>query len=166
MPNLTLLDQILHGTRHMFDRHVGINPVLIQQVDDVDLQPLQRRLSDLADVLGPAVHADLPSRLGVEPPAELCRYHHLVAKRRERLADQLFVRERAVDLCGIEESYPAFDRPADDSDSLLLVEDATITKVEPHASEANRGHFEPAFSKLALHHRCFSILLRSFRNQS
>src|SRR5258705_1222080 len=163
MLDLTLLDQILHRTRHMLDRHVGINPVLIQQVDDVDLQPLQRCLSDLADVLGPAVHADRPSRLGIEPPAELGGDHHLVAKRRERLADQRFVRERAIDLCGVEEGYSAFDRPADEIDSLLLVEGVAITKVDPHASEADRGHFEPAFSKLALLHRCFSILLRSFR---
>ena len=48
MLDLTLLDQILHRTRHMLDRHVGINPVLIQQVDDVDLQPLQRRLDPRA----------------------------------------------------------------------------------------------------------------------
>src|SRR5258708_31280509 len=135
MPDLTLLDQILHRTRHMLDRHVGINPVLIQQVDDVDLQPLQRRLSDLADVLRPAVQADLPSRLGIEPPAKLCGDHHLVAKSRERLADQLFVRERAIDLCGAEEGYSAFDRAADNIDSLLLVEGVAITKVDPHASE-------------------------------
>src|ERR1700730_13598021 len=166
MLDLTLLDQILHRPPPILDRPAGITPGLIKQVDNVDLQPPQRRLSDLADVLGPAVHANLPSRLGIEPPAELGGDHHLVAKRRERLADQLFVRERAVDLCGIEESYLAFDRPADDSDSLLLVEDVTITKVEPHASEANRGHFEPAFSELSLHHRFFSILLRSFRNQT
>jgi hypothetical protein len=46
--------------------------------------------------------------------------------RRERLADQLFVRERAIDLCGVEEGYPAFDRPADEIDSLLLVEGVAI----------------------------------------
>jgi len=49
----------------MLDRHIGINPVLIQQVDDVvDLQPPQRCLSDLANVLGPAVSRSA-FRLGI-----------------------------------------------------------------------------------------------------
>ena len=40
MPDLALLDQLLGRTCHVLDRHVGIDAVLIEEVDNVDLQPL------------------------------------------------------------------------------------------------------------------------------
>ncbi len=49
--NLALLNQILHRSRYVFDGHVQINAVLIEQIDDVDLESLERCLSDLLDVL-------------------------------------------------------------------------------------------------------------------
>ena len=53
--HLALLDQILHRSGDIFDRHVRIDAVLIEEVDDVGLQPLERSFGDFLDVLGPAV---------------------------------------------------------------------------------------------------------------
>jgi hypothetical protein len=39
------------------------------------------------------------------------------------------------------------------------------TSVFAVPAQADRGHFEPTFSQLALLHRCFSILPGSFRHQ-
>jgi hypothetical protein len=87
MLDLTLLDQILHRTRHMLDRHVGINPVLVQlATDDVDLEPLQRRPSDLGMFSGRLSKPICLLVSGIEPPAELGGDHCLVAMERERLA--------------------------------------------------------------------------------
>ena len=55
--DLTLLDQVLHSAGDVFDRHVRVNPVLIEQVDDIDLEPLERALDGLLDMLWPAVQA-------------------------------------------------------------------------------------------------------------
>jgi hypothetical protein len=55
--NLALLDQVLHGSRYVFDRHVRIKTVLIGQIDDIDLEPLERGVGDLLDVLESAVSA-------------------------------------------------------------------------------------------------------------
>jgi hypothetical protein len=55
--HLALLDQLLHRARHIFDGHVGIDAMLIEQVDDIDLEPLERALDGLLDVLRPAVQA-------------------------------------------------------------------------------------------------------------
>ena len=108
-------DQLLHRAGDVLDRHVRIDAVLVEQVDAVGPQPLQRRLDHLPDVLGPAVQARLlPSPLELE--AELGRDHHLVADRRQRLAHQLLVGERAVDLGGVEEGDAALDRRADQRD--------------------------------------------------
>ena len=59
------------------------------------------------------------SRSRVE--AELRGDHDLVADGGERLADELFVGERAVDLGGVEERDAAFDGGAEEREHLLSV---------------------------------------------
>ena len=54
--NLALLNQFLHRTRHIFDRHFWINTVLIEQIDDVRPESFQRSFGNFLDVLRPAVH--------------------------------------------------------------------------------------------------------------
>jgi hypothetical protein len=58
--HLALLDQVLHRAGHVFDRHVRIDAVLIEQVDGVGPSRLSEPSADLLDVLGPAVQAGLP----------------------------------------------------------------------------------------------------------
>jgi hypothetical protein len=62
-------DQVLDRARHVLDRHGGVDAVLVEQVDAVGPQALQRGLDDLADAFGPAVHA--PRRPLSEDEAEL-----------------------------------------------------------------------------------------------
>ena len=107
---LPCLDQLLHRPGHVLDGHVRVDAVLIEQVDGVGPEPLERRLGDLLDVLRPAVQARRLGRLsGAEVEPELGGDDHLVAERGEGLADQLLVRERAVDLGGVEERDAALD---------------------------------------------------------
>src|SRR5207249_1250446 len=42
-------------SRHIFDWHVRVNPVLIEQIDDVGLEALERGFGDLLDVLWPTI---------------------------------------------------------------------------------------------------------------
>ena len=60
--HLALPDQLLHRAGHVLDRHVRVDAVLVEQVDAVGPEPLERRLDDLPDVLGPAVQARPASR--------------------------------------------------------------------------------------------------------
>jgi len=55
VPHLTFHNQILDGARDVLDWHLRIHAVLIQQIDDVDLEPAQRSLGDFADVRRPTV---------------------------------------------------------------------------------------------------------------
>ena len=59
--DLAFLNQVLHGSRYIFDGHVRVNTVLIEEIDDVDLEPFERPLGDLLDVLRPAVQTGSPS---------------------------------------------------------------------------------------------------------
>ena len=93
--------------------------MLIEKIDHVGLEPLQRGLGDLLDVLRPAVEAGLLP-VGLDLEAELGGDDHLCAERRERLAHEFFVGERTVDFGGVEEGDAAFDGGPDQGDHLLL----------------------------------------------
>ena len=84
----------------------------------------------------------------VELEAELGGDHHLVAERRERLADQFLVGERAVDLGGVEEGDAALDGRADQRDHLALVRRRAVAEAQPHAAEAERRDLEAAAAEV------------------
>src|SRR5204862_549192 len=49
--HLACPDQVLHGSRHVFDWHVRIDAVLIEQIDGIDLESPERALGNFFDVL-------------------------------------------------------------------------------------------------------------------
>jgi len=105
---LAFLDQVLHGSRHVFDRHIRIDAVLIKQIDDVGLQPLERCLGDFFNVCRPAVQPCLLPRFRIQLEPELCGNRHLLPKRSERLANQFLVGERTVNLRCVEQRHAGF----------------------------------------------------------
>ena len=107
-------DEIADRAGNIFDRHSGIDTMLVEEIDDAGAQPPERGLRDLADALGPAVDAGLP-----DPEPELRRNNDPVAVRGQALADEFFVREGAVDFGRVEERDPASTAAAS-SDSIAL----------------------------------------------
>ena len=47
MLDLALADQVLHRAGDVLDRHVRVDAVLIEQIDGVGLEPLERGFGDL-----------------------------------------------------------------------------------------------------------------------
>ena len=90
----------------------------------------------------------LLARLRIDVEAELGGDHHLVAEGRERLAHQLLVRERAVDLGGVEEGDAALDGRPDQRDHLLLVGRRAVAEAQAHAAEPDGRDFQV---------RCFQV---------
>ena len=117
---LPSLDQLLHRPRHVLDRHVRVDAVLVEQVDAIGPEPLERGLGDLLDVLGRLSRPALPVCASMSKPnlVAITTWSRIGC---ERLADELFVRERAVDLGGVEEGDAALDGRADQRDRILLV---------------------------------------------
>jgi len=110
--DLAFLNQFLHGSCHVFDGHLRIASMLKEEVDDVSPQPLERTLDGLPDAFRPAVEprpaphaAGVVLRVEVDP--EFRGEDHPIAERGQGLADQFFVRERAVVLGGVGEGDPA-----------------------------------------------------------
>src|SRR6185369_12270882 len=139
VPDLAFTNQIPHRSRDVFDRHVRIDAVLIEQIDSIGLEPLERRVRDFPDVRRPAVETRLPAALELE--TELRRDDHVIANWRERLADKLFVREWTVCFRGVKERDAAIERRADDRDSVLAAGCRPVAEADAHAAEAERGDF-------------------------
>ena len=148
--HLAFANQVLDRTGDVLDRHVGIDTVLVEQIDAVRPEALQRRLGYLADVLGPAVETSLLPVL--EPEPELRRNDDLIPNGRERFADDLFVRERAVHLCRVEEGDAAVDRRADHRDALFTAGGRSVAEADAHAPEAEGRHFQSARAQSAFLH--------------
>ena len=119
MLDLALGDQLAHRPGDVLDRHVAIDPVLIEEVDPVGLEPLERGLGHLADVLGAAVGAS-PARFA--DVAEFRGDHDLVANGRKSLADDLLVRVGAVGFGGVEKGDAALMRLPQERDGGGLLQ--------------------------------------------
>src|SRR5882724_5742306 len=104
MPDFACVDQVFHRTGDLLDGDVRIDPVLIEQVDAVGPESLERGLGDLSDVVRAAVEPPLLARRGVNIEAELRGDHYLVTAGRQRFSHELLIRERAVDFRRVEKS--------------------------------------------------------------
>ncbi len=89
-----------HGGHHLLDRHVRVDAVLVEEVDVVETEPLQRRLHDLGDMRRPAVDARHLAVL--DPEAELGGHDCALAPALQGAAQQQLVRERTVDFRRVE----------------------------------------------------------------
>ncbi|GAA1728738.1 hypothetical protein GCM10009809_25410 [Isoptericola hypogeus] len=149
MAYLALRDQLADRAGDVLDGHVGVDAVLVEQVDPVGAQSPQRRVRDASDLLGPAVEAALPA-LDVE--AELRGDDDLVADGLERLAHELLVDVRAVDLGGVDEGHTAVDRPAQDGDHVVTVAGVRAVGLgHAHGPEADRRDLEPLSEGACVH---------------
>jgi hypothetical protein len=148
--DLAFVDQLLDRAGDVFDRDVRVDAVLVEQVDVVRPEPLQRAVDARADGLGAAVEAVFAAA-AEEVEAELGRDHDLVAHRFERLADEFFVRERPVHLRRVEERDPALDGVADQPDPVLLRREWRERLAEAHAAEAEPRDFEVLAESACLH---------------
>src|SRR5215831_7945085 len=159
--NLTLLNQVLYRSSRLFDWHVGVNAVLIEQVDGVDPESLERGVGDLFDVLWPAIQTtETTLGLGIDFEPELSCYHHLLAQWGEGLAHEFFVYKRAVRFSGIKKGDAPFNGRPNQRYHFPFVCRRAVAKAHPHAAEADCRYFQVAVSEFAVLH-CFSFVSSS-----
>ena len=115
--HLSLINKILDGTRYLLNRDVGINAVLVEQVNPVGAQPLQRFLCNLANILRAAIKAITgPS---VFKPELGCN-DDLVADGGKRLTKQFLIIARPVGFGGVEEGNAEINGVTEQRDRFVL----------------------------------------------
>lgn len=91
----------------------------------------------------------------MDAPPELRRDDHLVPKRRDRLTEEVLIRERTVRFGAVEQRHARLNRRTDDLDSLLPVGRGPIHTRQPHAAVSHGGHLQ-ALPQIALAHESCS----------
>ena len=148
VPDLALLNQLFHRPGHVFDGHVRIHPMLVEQINRFDLEPFERCFNDLFDVRRLAVQAARFAAVTIE--TKLGGDDHLTAQRSQRFANKFLVCERAIDLGGVEERDALLDRRPDQGNHLLPVTRRAVTEAHAHAAQPDGRDFQIAVSKFAL----------------
>ena len=152
MPDLAFGDEIADGARDILDRHLGIDPVLIEKIDRLDTQPLERAVDRRADAFGPAAEATILPGRGIDVEAELGGDHDLLTHRAQRLADQFLIDERTIDFRRVEKGHATIDRGAEQRHALVLRKRVRIAEADPHAAEADGRDMKAAAAEFACLH--------------
>ena len=109
--DLTCCYQISDRSGDILDRNVGVDAVLVEEVDGVDPQALQRGLGNLTDTFRATVEAAGSARAEIE--SELRSDDNIRLERLQRLAYELLIGEWAIDFGGVEEGNAALNRRTD-----------------------------------------------------
>ena len=96
--HLAFADKVFHRPGHILHRDVGINPVLVKQVDHIGPQAFKRSLGHLPDMFRVTVKS-YPFRSSgrIQLKAEFRGNNDLFAEGCQRFAKQFLVYERSVD---------------------------------------------------------------------
>jgi hypothetical protein len=122
--------------------------MLVQQIDDLNTQSLQRSLGSLADGVRMAAQAGVRLGRWIDCKAELGRNSDLVAHVAQSLADNLLVGKGTIDFGGIEEGDAQIDCRSDQRDALFIGERVAVSRVQPHAAETYFRDCETVGSQL------------------
>ena len=99
--DLSLVLEARHFPDRIFDRNIGIDAVLIIEIDRLDPEPLEARLAGGADIFRIAAHSE-EFAIGPAHIGELGREKDLVAAAPDGSANELLVLERSVHVGGVE----------------------------------------------------------------
>src|ERR1700722_7268401 len=111
--HFSCLNEGLYRSGNILHGYVRINTVLVEEVDPIGTQALERVVGDLADALRAAVR---PLGRNAVPEAKFRCDDHLVAHRLKRLAHDLFIEAWAIGFVFLrrlgreEQALPWFDR--------------------------------------------------------
>src|SRR4051794_9984984 len=89
--DLAGLNEIGHRADAFLDRRLGIDPMELIEIDDVDPQPLEARVACLLDVLGPAIEPAFGRIVGIANDPALGRDREPITLSFDGARDQLLV---------------------------------------------------------------------------
>jgi hypothetical protein len=157
--HLARLNQILYRSRNIFDGHIWVYGVLVEQVNNIDLEPLERFLGCLFDVIRLAVQAtEIHSRDRIKIEPELRSDYHLLTERSKRFAHKFFIHRPPIYFSGVKEGDAAFHGRTYKRDHLLPVWNWIKGTAHSHAAEPESRNFQAAVSKCTLLHLLNSCL--------
>src|SRR6185437_4802082 len=162
MPHLSRAYEIGHRSDRILDRHLGIDAMLIVEIDVIHAQTPQRCIARLPHVIRRAVDAKIGTGFRAHVP-ELGREHYPVATIADRLSNELLVGEGSVHVRCVQQRYSELDRAMNRRDRFAVIMCA-VEVAHSHAPESECGYFQAFTAKTSfLHLRYLStVAMRSF----
>ncbi len=140
-PHLPGPHQVRHRAPCLLHGHLGVRAVQLVQVDDVRVQPPQRRVAGPPDVARAAVGHDV-LLAGQQP--HLGRHEGVRPPLLEHPADQQLVGERPVHVRRVQQRHTGVQRPVDRPQRLLAPPPRRgVRPAHRHAPEPHGPHLEP-----------------------
>jgi hypothetical protein len=147
-----LVEELAQAAHRLGVRHLRVRPVVLVQVDLLDLQPSHRGQAGLAEVLRPPVELPVAAPAGV---AALGGHEDLVAPEPvQRLGDQQLVVAEGdlvgrVGVRGVDQRDAFLESPADGGQRLLLV----VVLAHRHGHRAQAEGADGPLTDASLLHR-------------
>src|SRR5579883_1855853 len=153
MLHLAGFDELLHRPGYVLDGNIRIDPVLIEEIDGVYPETLQRFLGDLFNALGTAIETGPPgTTVGVELKTELCGDHYLPPEWGQSFSYQFLVGKGSIDFGSVEEGDAPLHCGMKKCDHLRLVPNRFVPKGHAHAAKPEGGNLQTTLAKCALLH--------------
>jgi hypothetical protein len=137
VPDFALRDQFSDGTCHIFHWHLRIYPMLIEEINAVRAEALQRFFGHLPNSIGPAVESEF---LAPFLKAKLCSDYHIISDGAQSLPDDFFICERAICLGCVKVGDPSFVGGPQKRHCLATINGRAAMMIETHATEAEARH--------------------------
>ncbi len=148
--DLARLDRTRERTNHVGNRNLAVEPVHVEQVDVVGLQPRQALVERAGHRFRRTVDPAPAAVLDHDPG--LAREQVGTAPVRYGFADQRFVAAEAVDVRGVEVVVAELDGTFEQADLLVMWWRIAIGPRQVHAAQAH-GVDLPAGERALFHHR-------------
>src|SRR5262249_31951688 len=145
--NLPRLHELRHRADGFLDRRIWINPMLVIQINCLDLETCQTFLAGLAHIGSLAVHADKTS-IRISHIPKLRRKKNLRSPIRNRSPHKLLVVPDAIHIRGVEKRHAKLDRPMNDLDRLLHIA-RPIKLRHTHTTKTDRRNASAGFAERA-----------------
>lgn len=155
MLDLASFDELFHRPGDIFDRNLAIDAMLVEEVDAIGAQTLQRRISNGADALRPAV---LWLRRVPIPETKFGGDDDLIPDGRKCLAEEFLVGEGTIGLGRIEERHALLERGTDQLDRILLFGRGAVAVAEAHAAKAKCRYVKASAQGSHLHGYVLSMM--------
>ena len=136
--HLSRVDELRHGSDGVFDGSVGIDAVLVVEVDVIDAETLQGGVAGLLDVLRFAGDGPEAGIIFLADVGELGREEDLVTARFDGAADELLVVTDTVHVGGVEEVAAEVECAEDGGGGFSIVALA-VELTHTHAAETHAG---------------------------
>ena len=133
-------NQLRHRANRFFDRCLGIDAMLVVEVDMIDTKSAQRGVAGGADMFGLSAHREERGVFLLPNNGKLCREEYLVASPANRATNELLVRADAVHVGGVEKVDTQVERAEDRGGGFRIVAGAVeIAHAHTAKSHARNG---------------------------